>query len=656
MSFRFAALLAALSFVSPTPLVSPALAQAPEPLPLTEYGKLPDIERTAISPSGDRIAVLATIGGRRMILAVESDGKAIRALNPGDAKVRSLRWIGEDRLLLVTSQTAELGRRFTTDKAELYSAQILPLDPAEELMLVFGDSRRHAEVILGNYGIRQIDGTYYGYFGGIEYGRSNSSTRTGYVLDHARPHLFEVNLETGELERIANAAQQGYSSDWLVDANGDVAYTLTVNQDSGRWEIRGKEGRKIAEGQQVRASVGLIGLSFDGSSAIVFERGDEQNNWFEIDQAGGPPRPFLEDVDFNELFFDPANGHLMGYTIGEDENERHVFADQSLQTKANAVRRAFADYETNMLGWTSDLSDVIVRTSGNGDSGTVFAVDLENLRANAIAYERRAISPEYVGRISTFAYTASDGMEMDGILTLPPGREARGLPVVVLPHGGPHTADTEAFDWWAQAFASRGYAVFQPNFRGSTNRDAAFRRAGYGEWGRRMQTDKSDGLMALAEAGIVDPARACIVGASYGGYAALAGVTIQRGLYRCAVAVAPVSDIRDMYNEDYSASGRDRTTRTALREQLGDPGLWNDVSPQRLAASADAPVLLIHGKDDTVVPYHHSTRMADRLDAAGKPYRLVTLEGEDHWLSLSETRQRMLAESVAFVEEHNPAD
>jgi len=299
---------------------------------------------------------------------------------------------------------------------------------------------------------------------------------------------------------------------------------------------------------------------------------------------------------------------------------------------------------------------VIVRTTGSGDSGSWFTVDVANFRARAFAYERNAIEPQHVGPFSTFEYTASDGMEMDGILTLPPGRDPTNLPVVMLPHGGPHSYDVEHFDWWAQAFASRGYAVFQPNFRGSTNRDGAFRRAGYGQWGRAMQTDISDGLSALAEAGIVDPTRACIVGASYGGYAALAGVTLQQGLYRCAVAVAPVSDIRRMYREDYQASGQARIARTALREQLGDPDTWNAVSPERFAERADAPIMLIHGIDDTVVPYVHSEKMADALDDEDKPYELVTLEGEDHWLSLSKTRELMLNSAVGFVQEHNPAD
>ncbi len=128
---------------------------------------------------------------------------------------------------------------------------------------------------------------------------------------------------------------------------------------------------------------------------------------------------------------------------------------------------------------------------------------------------------------------------MEGVLTLPPDKEGKNLPLVVMPHGGPIVVgDRARFDWWAQVFASRGYAVFQPNYRDTLGYGEAFRHAADGQYGRKMQTDISDGLTALATAGIIDPKRTCIVGGSYGGYAAFAGVTLQHGLYRCAVSVA----------------------------------------------------------------------------------------------------------------------
>ena len=225
MKFRFAGLtLAAIPavFAIATP---PSVAVAAEPLPLSEYGKLPDVEMTTISPSGDRIALITTVKGKRVILALEDQTKPIRVINVGDMKVRSLRWIGEDRLMLISSQTVDL-RGFTVDKEEFSQARIIPIADGQEGGLVFGGIPKYYDSIIGTYGIRKIDGEYYGFFGGIEFERQSRGTGAGYQFDHGRPHLFKVNLETMKVSKIAASARAGFGKDWLIDANGEVAYTL----------------------------------------------------------------------------------------------------------------------------------------------------------------------------------------------------------------------------------------------------------------------------------------------------------------------------------------------------------------------------------------------------------------------------------------------
>tara|TARA_B100000678_G_scaffold211897_1_gene179397 strand:- start:558 stop:2501 length:1944 start_codon:yes stop_codon:yes gene_type:complete len=623
---------------------------AQEPLPLSVYGDLPDVEDAAISPGGGNIAILTRIGGVRQLVVLDQDKTIIDRWGVGDAKVRYVNWIGDNRLLLVTSQTQDVWG-FTTDKIELSSAQIIPIRGDREVETVFANDRKLVQAVFGNYGTRKIDGQWLAYFGAIVLKRDFSHD---YSFDHGRPYLYAYETQTNKSRLVSRAPPEGTDRDWLVDSKGEVAATFDIDIDSGRWSLHGPDGDQIAEGREEAGRAGLIGLGYNGTSVIYSERNAEGNSlWYEVPLAGGPARPFLQDIDVDRLYFDETSGNLLGYL---DADKGPVFADPAQQAAARKIRQAFSKLDMRMIDWTPQMDKVLVRTSGNGDSGSYYVVDLATMRAEAFGWERLAIEPDMVGPISTFAYTASDGLEMDGILTLPPGREATNLPVVMLPHGGPHASDRANFDWWAQAFASRGYAVFQPNFRGSTNRDEAFKLAGYGEWGRKMQTDLSDGLKALADAGIVDPKRACIVGASYGGYAALAGVTLQQGIYRCAVAVAPVSDLKAMYNEDYRASGEQRITKEGLLQQLGPRDRWDDVSPRRNADRADAPILLIHGKEDTVVPYSHSTQMADKLKDAHRPYELVSLEGEDHWLSLSSTRRQMLEAAVGFVQKHNPAD
>lgn len=626
-----------------------------ESVPLTAYGELPAIEEAAISPSGRHIAMVTTIAGKRQILVVDETMKPVAKIGAQDIKMRSLDWAGDEALLLVTSQTERLGYDFTTGKHEFYIGTIIPVDGTAP-KVVFSGRQDIVNSISGNFGVRKVGDTWTGYFGGIVLRRVGLK-QAGYVFDHGRPYLFAVDLLQNKAKEAAEPGSERVSRDWLVGEGGELVATLDVDVNTGDWGIDGPRVKNIAKGRQATGRVWLIGQTHDAKE-IVYGVRDEatgDNLWYAVPLDGGASRPFLEDEDVTRLYFDKTTGRMQGYLRG-GEKAGPVLFDAAQQQAATKIYAAFAKSHLRMIDWTPDMSKAIVQTSGSQDSGTWYLVDLKNFSAKAFAYERMALGADKVGQITTFPYKASDGLEMDGILTLPPGSTGKNLPLVVMPHGGPHTYDTASFDWWAQAYASRGYAVFQPNFRGSTNRGDSFRQAGYGEWGRKMQTDISDGVAALAAKGIVDPKRACIVGASYGGYAALAGVTLQQGLYRCAVAVAPVSDIRAMVNEDVYASGGNRLTKAALIESLGDLESYSERSPRRLAARADAPVPLIHGKDDTVVPYSHSSEMADRLRDAGKPVTLVPLPGEDHQLSRADTRQRMLEESVRFVEQHNPAN
>ena len=626
---------------------------AADPPPLAAYGELAKFEDAAISPSGENIAAIATLRGRRSLVFFDPALEIARITPVGDLKVRGIEWIGDDSVLLMTSQTENLGYGFTVDQYEAYRAMIVPTDPARPVRVVFAGRGNIVTSIFGSYGIRRVGNEWVGHFGGVELQRDS---RMQSYLPHARPALFAVRMSDNSPRRIDNPAGENEWRDWLVDPNGEVAVTFDMNRTTGQWRMDGPRGKAIARGQHRGGSAGLVALGNGGTSVVYYAEDSlgEKTQWFEVPLDGSTgPNEILADVEIDRLYTDRTTGRMLGYLRG-GEQPGPVFFDARHQSLANKVYRAFAGKDLDLIDWTPNLSHVIVRTSGSGDSGTWYVVDLAKLHAEAFGVERPEIDAEQVGPISTFDYTAADGLEMDGILTLPPGREAADLPVVVLPHGGPTGQDDPAFDWWAQAFASRGYAVFQPNFRGSTNRGEAFVRAGNGEWGRKMQTDISDGLAALAAEGIVDSTRACIVGASYGGYAALAGVTLQQGLYRCAVAVAPVADVALMYRTDVRESGRSQVVSRSLQAQLGPRGGYDDVSPRRFASRADAPILLIHGRDDVVVPFEQSAKMADALKDAGKPHRLVVLREEDHWLSRPATRLQMLEEAVAFVAEHNP--
>ncbi|HEX3365747.1 alpha/beta hydrolase family protein, partial [Phenylobacterium sp.] len=260
--------------------------------------------------------------------------------------------------------------------------------------------------------------------------------------------------------------------------------------------------------------------------------------------------------------------------------------------------------------------------------------------------------------VRTLTYPAADGTPIPAFLVLPRGVPARRLPLVVMVHGGPASHDKPGFDWQSQAIASLGYAVLQPQYRGSDGFGRAHLEAGYGQWGRKMQTDLSDGVRYLVGQGTVDPKRVCIVGGSYGGYAALAGAALDTGVYRCAVSYAGISDMKrfDSWVANKNGFASQRYFRRFLgAESTKDPTLLQ-VSPAAHIDKVTIPVLLIHGKDDTVVPLEQSRIMADALKAAGKPVEFVTLDSTDHWLTGGETRLAMLQATMAFVEKNNPPD
>jgi dipeptidyl aminopeptidase/acylaminoacyl peptidase len=252
-----------------------------------------------------------------------------------------------------------------------------------------------------------------------------------------------------------------------------------------------------------------------------------------------------------------------------------------------------------------------------------------------------------------------DGTPIDAYLTLPRGSSGKGLAAIVLPHGGPQARDDGAFDWLSQYFASRGYAVLQPQFRGSDGFGIQFALAGRRQWGRKMQDDVSDGVKSLIANGTIDASKVCIMGWSYGGYAALAGATLTPELYRCAIAGAGVSDLIEMllWSKEFAggADGSIRYWRLHIGDPTADKANIEAVSPIKHVGNVKAPILLIHGELDSVVPIKQSEIIAEALKAAGKPYEFARLANENHNITFQSTRIKTLQAMESFLAKHNPA-
>ena len=628
--------------------------------PLETYGALPALEHVQISPSGDQLVYMLVVGDERAMLITDlATGATTGGIRVGAAKVRELQWVGEDHVLATTSVTGAIplmGVRMS----EFFMGQIYSTSD-RSLRRIFERNRDIMPALFSQPQVRQTED------GPTIFVRGYSPAASDEL------NMFRVRLGDG-LGRVAlNAGHDAQG--FVLDAEGRPLARADYSDRTRKWTLYLPRGGHLATSWSVEAPVDTPNLLGPGRSPrtiivnavrddLVAHRDESDaeglSNLFEVNVDTGAWEPLSFDEPPGFLLHHPQTGLLIGAGRTGEDGVSYQFTDPAAARVWASIARGFAGSAPRLVSWSDDLRQVVVFTSGTGDSGLYRLVNLDNGEARIVGETYPAIPAEQVGEVRSVHYQAEDGLDIHGYLTLPPGvTDPSNLPLVVLAHGGPASRDTMGFDWWAQALASRGYAVLQPNFRGSTGYGRDFMEAGYGEWGRKMQTDLSDGVRHLAAEGLVDPARVCIVGASYGGYAALAGATIDRGVYRCAVSVAGVSDLRRMvqWEAEQGARQDNQTVRYWNRfmgaERIGDPAL-DALSPARLANEADAPILLLHGRDDTVVPIQQSRIMASALGDAGKPYEMIELSGEDHWLSRGDTRLRMLTETVRFLERHNP--
>jgi dipeptidyl aminopeptidase/acylaminoacyl peptidase len=249
-----------------------------------------------------------------------------------------------------------------------------------------------------------------------------------------------------------------------------------------------------------------------------------------------------------------------------------------------------------------------------------------------------------MGAMKPVSFPAADGTQIPGYLTLPPGSNGKGLPSIVLPHGGPSARDEWGFDWLVQFFVARGYAVLQPNFRGSAGYGSAwFGRNGFQAW-KTAVGDVNDAGRWLVSQGIADASKLAIVGWSYGGYAALQSQAVDPSLYKAVVAIAPVTDLEQLRQD-----ARPYTSYSLVDRFIGRGDHVRAGSPAQQVGSFAAPVLLFHGTLDQNVAVIHSRKMADRLKTAGKTVNYTEFDGLDHGLADSLARTNMLKEMDSFL-------
>lgn len=646
-------------------LVQVSTVQAQPKLPAATpemFGALPTVADVAISPNGKLIAALqhgdeaaAVAFYQRENLQATPLGFAI-----GKSKPRSIRWIDDETLLVLVSVTERVTLSSGLKTIEFW--RWIAIDPTtKKSKILFGNEGNYYLPDAGSLLASRIGepkSAVFSRLGFLETGVIGSSSRVANA-EKVFLNLIEANLKSGKYRRVATG--NANTEQWIVDAAGEPLARVDFDAERQMRRIfRASSGgfTEIAAFNQAEIGGGhrIFGATPSGDALYIsVDDGAGMTTLSELDLQTGAIKPgglAASGHDISSVVYDARKARATGVRY-IDDLPRTVFFDSAEQRMQSMLDKALPDATPVVESESDDGQQVIVRAVYTDHPDQYFVFDRAARRLDMIAPTYPAIDGSVYAKKQKFDYQASDGLTVPGYLTAPTGAAMTSMPLIVLPHGGPETRDDQSFDWWSFFYAARGYLVYQPNFRGSDGYGRAFREAGFGEWGRKMQSDISEGVRKLIADGVVDPKRVCIVGASYGGYAALAGATLTPDLYACAVSYSGVSDLPLMLatEREYAPAERFWEKRMGATRFKNTDELIA-VSPARQADKARAPILLMHGKDDTIVPLFQSSRMRDALKAAGKAHVYVELKGEDHWLSRSTSRTEMLERSIAFIDEH----
>lgn len=600
----------------------------------------------ALSPDGSKLAYIQGEELDTNIILLDLNTSEARSLIVGnEVKPRTLHWLN-DRHILLQSTKAQWRKRAIRNSANLREESqrhVYSLETRKTLAIGKSNEGHYDIAHLGNPNDDKVIMQY------------SSNWGSDVKL------LVELNLST-EVENVIAHTSNSFG-EWVLDSQGQPKVRLDLKTDrsgvmryesvkylvyeSGGW-------RSFLEYHNVdKLPFSLIGME-DDHNVLVLENSDNGIIAKYLDVSNGQlTAAFPNEVrHISRIITDPYSLKPLGIAFDSYTGETKWF-NQTLERAQNLLSRSFPNTHVQIKCWSRDYSKLIVSVVTGSGPDKIYFFDSKTMRAE----EFTSLPPTFIGYSfgakTLRNYKARDGLEIPVFINFPSNLAPKSLPTIILPHGGPEANDSINYDYISQFLVSRGYLVVQPQFRGSEGNGREFAKAGYGEWGAKMQDDVSDSVKWVIEQGWADPKRVCIVGASYGGYVALAGATMTPELYSCAISYGGVFDLAAMQRTEAQIWGVDSNSVAYWRESIGFSRLNSAriraVSPQFHAESARAPILLMHGKDDTVVLIEQSRRMADALRQANKNFQYIELDGEDHWLSRAVTRERFLTEIEKFL-------
>lgn len=480
--------------------------------------------------------------------------------------------------------------------------------------------------------------------------------------DKAWHDLYKLKISTGERTLLRQNSEEERITAYIFDWDDNLRLAMRANEDGSNDILRiDKDNLVKIYTTSVFETAYPVGFNKDNSKIfLVTNKGDNRDL---LELVLLDPQTLKEEVvesdpfkkvDIGNIVMSEVNRDII-YTTYEDERERYNWKDKSYQKDYEIIKKQIPDRDIYFSNSTDDEQFWLVSAYSDIDPGSTYLYDRNNQKLTFQYKPRPRIPVEEMANMKAITYKSSDGLEIPAYLTVPKGIEAKNLPLVVLPHGGPWARDGWGYNSYVQFLANRGYAVLSPNFRSSTGYGKKFLNAGNNEWGQKMQDDITWGVKHLIENGVADPKKIGIMGGSYGGYATLAGLAFTPDLYACGVSIVGPSNLITLLN---SIPPYWESIRTLFHQRMGDPSTAEGKaqlerqSPLNSAHKIKVPLLVVQGANDPRVNIHESDQIVVALRERGAAVEYIVAPDEGHGFARPVNNMAMLAATEMFLAKH----
>jgi len=602
-----------------------------------EFAALIDHRVATLSMDGKRIAYTGRAGGKRALMVLDLEKRTNKAILAAEEDSFGIRWCNfksDTRILCSLMGTVNEGKPYNMTRLIAINA-----DGSKFKLLIQRAGNKDAQFQDDITDWRHSDPKH------IYVELSPEGSNSPF------PGVYELDVETGNKRMIQK--QRYPIRGWRADKNGVLRYGSGCD-DHGRCEYisRAKaddewQTLKSWEAFKSADDFSVLGFGPSGDTLLVTGFHEGRTAVYQADLTGKADRELVfahPKVDVGGVLRWPLGGDIAGFWY-ETERTRREFFDAEAKSVYELIDKSLPGSTNYIVDMARDNKLLFISSHKDVSPTTYYLLDLERKSLSKVGALMPEIATDTFGEMKPVQIKIEDGVVIPGYLSLPPGKTPEKLPMVVYPHGGPHSRDDWGFDPMVQLMVSRGYAVLQMNFRGSVGYGNAWYEAGLRKWGSVMVSDINASTRWAVEQGYADPKRICIVGWSFGGYAALMASIREPWRYRCVGSIAGVVDLRTLKREEWRFYGGAQSANAIIGTDSEELDFG---SPLKLASKIQAPVLLVHGEWDVSVDVDHSKRMARALDS-GKLDELVLIEDGDHSLIRSAWRKTLYEKLEAFL-------